>query len=188
MIYTKTGDDGTTSLVGGTRVEKCNPRLDAYGTADELNSHVGLLRSQGELCAQGAGCRVQDAGLEQVQNDLFVIGSVLACEEDKLDLLKPETWNLEQRTSELEAEIDRMTERLPRLHAFVLPSGHPAACEAHVCRTVCRRLEREMWKVGREAIPAQLFKYVNRLSDYFFVLARWLNLKTETEEQIWKNK
>lgn len=165
LIYTKTGDKGTTSLVGGTRVEKTHIRLDAYGTVDELNSFVGWL-----------ACEIEDAEtktfLSFVQNKLFAVGSYLATETESV---APKAASLisEDDISKIETEIDRRDEKLPKLNRFVLPGGSEAASRAHVCRSICRRAERMIYKVAEKyPVDERITTFVNRLSDYFFVLAR----------------
>ena len=192
MVYTKTGDKGTTSLVGGSRVKKCSPRVEAYGTADELNSHVGLLaemlRSEAEGLSVGVEARAEldslRAQLKQVQNSLFVLQTLLATEDEtlyaKLPQLKPET------ILEMEGWIDRMEERLPRLKSFVIAGGSVASAQAHVARTVCRRAERLAVKLAEEEkIEENLFKFLNRTSDYLFVVSRYILLLENKEEIFW---
>lgn len=169
-IYTRKGDDGTTSLANGQRISKTSPQLEAYGTIDELNSHVGLLISM---------MKEPPLFLNSVQNDLFAIGAILAgADPSQLPDITP-------RIAELETQIDDITSTLPPLHSFILPAGTQAACQAHICRTVTRRAER----LATKAYPhpkAPLLPYLNRLSDYFFVLARHINHLTSTPEQSWK--
>ena len=192
MVYTKTGDKGTTSLVGGSRVKKCSPRVEAYGTADELNSHVGLLaemlRSEAEGLSVGVEARAEldslRAQLKQVQNSLFVLQTLLATEDEtlyaKLPQLKPET------ILEMEGWIDRMEERLPRLKSFVIAGGSVASAQAHVARTVCRRAERLAVKLAEEEkIEENLLKFLNRTSDYLFVVSRYILLLENKEEIFW---
>lgn len=174
-IYTRKGDDGTTSLANGQRISKTSPKLEAYGTIDELNSHVGLLISMMKAYPHP----IPEEALVEIQNDLFVIGAILAgADPSQLPDITP-------RIAELETQIDHLTSTLPPLHSFILPAGTQAACQAHICRTVTRRAER----LATEAYPhpkAPLFPYLNRLSDYFFVLARHINHLTSTPEQSWK--
>ncbi len=177
-IYTKTGDRGETSLVGGKRVSKTDPRLEAYGTIDELNSHIGLLR-QLELS-------VSDLELLLfVQNKLFVVGSLLATEADcpfltqMKQIATPDIVRLEQRIDQIDAVI-------PKLNRFILPGGSVAAAEAHICRTVCRRAERAICEVANESeISTELLQFVNRLSDYLFILARFIVNSANLEEIFW---
>lgn len=178
-IYTRTGDAGTTSLVGGTRVSKASPRLEAYGTADELNSHLGLL-----LAWLPAADVTTRATLNAVQKALFCLGSELATEPDSK--YKPVPVEAEQ-VAALEAEIDRMEEQLPKHNKFILPAGTQAACQAHVARTVARRLERRMVEMADAGMPVSpvALKLVNRLSDYLFVLSRLLNVQSGAGEEYW---
>ncbi len=166
MIYTKTGDQGETSLANGQRVSKTDVRLEAYGTVDELNSYVGWLRA---CCDEQA-----DGQLRRIQNKLFNIGASLSC--------APGEWISPDDVHELEEWIDGIQAQLPPMHAFVLPSGNEAAGRCHICRTVCRRAERRM--IEADSCGEQERKYINRLSDYLFVLARYLvHLKGENEEK-----
>ena len=173
-IYTKTGDDGQTGLFDGTRVDKEDVRVAAYGDVDELNCHIGVLR------ALGVAQDVKDA-LIAIQRDLFEIGA---------DLATPggckSTEFLPQRIRELELGIDEIMDRLPPLHSFVLPGGSPASAQAHVLRTVCRRAERACWHAHRlYPYPPVLLVYLNRLSDWFFALARDLSDRDRAEERTW---
>jgi len=178
-IYTKTGDKGMTGLIGGSRVKKNDKRLEAYGTVDELNSFIGLLVAN-EL----------DSDLKEVlfgiQNNLFEIGSFLATD---FSSVKPESVLMlaENDIKVLENEIDRMNEKLPPLKNFILPGGNNISAICHICRTITRRAERNIQAVNN-LYPAvdYLPEYVNRLSDYFFVLARYVNLTFKTEEIYWK--
>lgn len=188
-IYTKTGDKGETSLLGGTRVRKSHPRLEAYGTVDELNSFVGVLRAH---LSQATHSEVSAlvSHLQRIQHELFIVGSHLACEDEEnrknLSTLKEEIITI------LEKEMDRMTASLPQLKNFILPGGAVTASSAHVCRTVCRRAERlSVNFIDSEELQfpqASLTqKYLNRLSDYFFVLARYLNSLDGQSDIIWKS-
>ena len=178
MIYTKTGDNGTTSLAGGERVLKTDLRITSYGTADELNSFVGLLRT--ELTAEAY--RVQDEALEFVQNRLFNLGAFLSDAEGE--------WITADDTRFLEQQMDAMTAELEPMHAFLLPAGDRAMCFCHVCRTITRRLERHMIALTTETEGqmGEAKRFVNRLSDYFFVLARWLGTKNGIKETKWRKK
>lgn len=177
-IYTKTGDQGKTGLIGGTRVSKSDLRLEAYGTVDELNAHIGL------LCAEGVSG--DQAGLlEIIQNDLFLLGSWLATDQTIADASKflPD----ESHISDLETAMDKMNEILPELKSFILPGGCKAASQAHICRTVSRRAERRIIAFSLEYNTDNLIlKFINRLSDYFFVLSRHLNHLEGIEEISWK--
>ena len=178
-IYTKTGDKGTTSLVGGTRVSKGCARLESYGTIDELNAHIGLLLT---YCTTKAD---RDF-LLRIQADMFTIGGYLATENPQQKTIH-HTQLLRQfadMVSAIEAEIDRIDSLLPPLHQFILPGGTRAACQAHVCRTVCRKAERCVVRLIEDGTPidSHLTSYLNRMSDYFFLLARKLNLDVHTAE------
>lgn len=177
-IYTKTGDDGSTSLFGGTRVQKNNIRINAYGTIDELNSVIGIAVS-GDLNDE---IKLE---LENIQNVLFQIGSELASPENVKS-------NIIKRTSEadiknLETLIDKFDEKLPPLKNFILPGGNNSAAQLHFARTICRRAERIIVELKEfELVSKNVLIYVNRLSDLLFVLARYQNLSRSTAEIIWK--
>lgn len=180
-LYTRTGDHGQTSLVGGERVSKCCDRLEAYGTIDELNSHIGLLRS---LLTDSA----DSALLLDVQNVLFVVGSHLATDTTATDL-RPQSIVTDAMIEALEQAIDRTDAALPRLHAFVLPGGTKAAAQAHIARTVCRRAERCILRVAAECpVDSRVTAYVNRLSDLLFALARKQNIDAHEAETLWLPK
>ena len=177
-IYTKTGDQGKTSLFGGTKVLKNNPRLNAYGTIDELNSFVGLIRDVTTL-------ETRRSLLLSIQENLFVIASILASESEKAKNMAPV---LEEHGIEaLEIEIDQMETELPPLKSFILPGGHVNVSYCHLARTVCRRAEREVIElsIGTLVAPA-IIMYLNRLSDYFFVLSRKVARELNVDEVIWK--
>ena len=177
-VYTKTGDAGTTSLVGGKRVDKACARLESYGTIDELNAQVGLLLTY-------VTEPFDKECLISVQNCLFVIGAQLATESDSPH--KPSTIITPDDVTNLEHEIDRASDGLPKWRGFTLPGGCRAAAFAHVCRTVCRRAERRILALNAsEKVEPQLLAYVNRLSDYFYILALRLNFLQGTEEILWK--
>ena len=163
-IYTKTGDMGTTSLLGGKRVSKSDQRIEAYGTLDELNSYIGLLRDQ----------KVNHDRKEilySIQNELFTLGSLLAADPDKPKLKLPEL--VEESILKIEKEIDYMDKFLPPMKHFILPGGNQAVSFCHIARTICRRSERMCIALAlNEPIPDLIIKYINRLSDYLFVLAR----------------
>lgn len=175
-IYTRTGDRGETSLFSGGRVGKDHARIEAYGTVDELSSVLGLLIC--EPLPPGVADR-----LREVQENLFVIGSVLADVEGRLDLAGG-GWDPEP----LERWIDQLDAELPELKSFILPGGSRAAAMAHVARTVCRRAERRVTTVAddAEAVPAGVLPYLNRLSDLLFTLARHLNARLGVSEQAWR--
>jgi cob(I)alamin adenosyltransferase len=175
-IYTRTGDDGTTALGNGKRVSKGSARVDAYGTVDETNAIVGLVR----IRTAHKTLKDLDAMLARIQNDLFDLGADLCCPDDGKKLDYEPLRIVENQTSRLEAEIDFLNNDLAPLRSFILPGGHPAAANLHLARTVSRRAERLMINLasqpGETVSPAAL-KYVNRLSDFFFVAARWVNHK-----------
>jgi cob(I)alamin adenosyltransferase len=176
-IYTKTGDQGQTSLFGGKRLSKSNLRIEAYGTVDELNSFLGLLRDS----LTNAEVREE---IRYAQNLLFTMGSQLATEPGK-NLAIPSIEDKE--VAVLEAAIDRMEKELPPLKNFILPGGHTTVSFCHVARTVCRRAERLIVALNlEEEVPDVLMQYLNRLSDYLFVLARKLGKDLGAEEVIWK--
>ncbi|MCS6835804.1 MAG: cob(I)yrinic acid a,c-diamide adenosyltransferase [Anaerolineae bacterium] len=179
-IYTKTGDQGETSLFAGGRVRKDHARVEAYGTVDELNSLLGLVRSY-ELPAQA------ETWLEAIQNTLFVIGADLATPMDS----HPK-WlvRLDERpTAALEQAIDQMDADLPRMTAFILPGGVTSAATLHVARTVCRRAERVCVALAAdEPINPLVIVYLNRLSDFLFTLARWVNLQAGETETKWLSR
>ena len=179
-VYTRTGDTGTTSLVGGVRVPKTHIRLEAYGTVDELNAHLGLLVTY--LTDEADACFVR-----QIQDTLFAIGSYLATDTSQTHL-KERSIITSAQVEALEHEIDRLDGRLPRLTAFVLPGGSRGAALCHICRTVCRRAERRILSLDSEAeVAPELQAYVNRLSDYLFVLSRKMNQDEKKGEIFWRN-
>ncbi len=179
-LYTKTGDAGTTSLVGGIRVPKTHVRLEAYGTVDELNACLGLLATY--LADEQDQCFVR-----RVQDTLFTLGSHLATEctqtpNARTNAVPPSL------VEHMEHEIDRLDSLLPRLTAFVLPGGSRGAAVCHLCRTVCRRAERRILALSQEAeIAPSCLAYVNRLSDYLFVLSRKMNQDEKKGEIFWQN-
>lgn len=181
-IYTRTGDKGTTRLVDGSCVEKFNPRVEAYGTVDELNSSLGIVRA---ALTPFAELQELDGILEKVQNELFNIGSLLATEKDEVFKLLPPIH--EEQVRFLEMQIDELTFQLPELRNFILPAGHPIAAALHVSRTSCRRSERRSAEIAvKDERYALALQYLNRLSDYLFVAARWVNMKTGHADVLWK--
>lgn len=183
-IYTKTGDKGTTALFGGTRVPKHHIRIDSYGTVDELNSHLGLMRDQ----------QVDEHSREiiiKIQDRLFTLGAILATDPEKAVLKNgKERLNIPRISSEdielLEQEIDTMNEELPPMTHFILPGGHQTVSVCHVARCVCRRAERlatALYEI--EPFEEQVLQYLNRLSDYLFVLARKLSHDLQVKEIKW---
>jgi cob(I)alamin adenosyltransferase len=179
-IYTRTGDDGTTSLFGGERVGKGNPRIDAYGTVDEANSVVGLARAH---LHNGPGAERLDPVLSDIQEELFVVGADLATPLDA----KPIVPRIkEHHVERLEDRIDTFDADLQPLKKFVLPGGCPAGASLHSARTVTRRAERLVVQAGTSApINEQAIVYLNRLSDLLFVLARWANKQAGIREDTW---
>ena len=167
-LYTKTGDDGTTGLFGGVRVDKDSERVEAYGTVDELNAVLGLVR------ASGAPAEIDEL-LEAIQNDLFAVGAEIACAPGKEVRLGCDPVG-DGRIAALEQAIDRADSALPALKNFVLPGGSPSAAALHHARTVCRRAERLLVRTGRSgSVRNELVIYLNRLSDLLFALARRAN-------------
>jgi len=178
-IYTKTGDKGTTSLVGGTRINKGALKIESYGTVDELNAWIGLLRDQ-EVNQNRREL------LKEIQDRLFTIGSDLASEPEQVRKKKiPDL--LEEDILLLEKEMDAMDTEIPPLRAFVLPGGHQSVSFTHLARTVCRRAERLVIRLSaEEEINTLIIKYLNRLSDYLFVLSRKMTQELGSEEVAWK--
>ena len=180
-IYTKTGDDGTTALFGAGRVPKDHLRIEAYGTIDELNSVLGAalaLHPQFEAVEQVLSL------LNRIQNELFVLGGDLAAPEETrypIPRITP------QHIHQLEVEIDALDTEIPVLKSFILPGGHPFAAQLHICRTLARRAERICVALHRvEPLSSPVIEYLNRLSDFFFTVARWVNQKSNTPEILWK--
>ncbi len=179
-IYTKKGDEGKTSLIGGTRVSKSHLRIESYGTIDELNSYIGWVRDLTDKIIE------QDL-LVDIQDRLFTIGSHLASDPETSKMKLPELR--EENVLVLENAMDLMEEVLPEMKSFVLPGGHPAVSCTHVARCVCRRAERLIVALNEEhAIDPLILKYLNRLSDYLFVLSRFITLQTGAKEIPWKAK
>lgn len=180
-IYTRTGDKGTTSLVGGVRVPKTHARLEAYGTIDELNSCIGWLITLTED-------EPSKQLLQYVQHKLFSIGSYLATDPEQTEI-RIESRISEDSITKLERAIDEINALLPELSGFILPGGSQAAAACHVCRTVCRRSERRILALEAgeksEVLDEKVKRFMNRLSDYLFVLSRKLNHLTQCEEIYW---
>jgi cob(I)alamin adenosyltransferase len=178
-IYTKTGDKGTTSLIGGTKVLKSDLRIEAYGTVDELNSYVGL-------CRDFITDESSKNNLREIQDRLFTIGSSLACDPEKETKMKIPDLK-EEDIQLLEREIDRMDKVLPEMKHFILPGGHITVSHIHIARCICRRAERCCVRLGeKEPENSTIIKYLNRLSDYLFVLARYAGHLLNAEEIPWK--
>jgi cob(I)alamin adenosyltransferase len=179
-IYTKTGDKGKTSLIGGTKVPKSHIRIESYGTIDELNSFIGLLSDHLEQAPV-------TSFLKEIQDRLFTIGSSLACDPDKEPLMKIPDLK-EEDIQLLEHSIDEMNEILPAMKNFILPGGHPAISAAHIARCVCRRAERVCVNMHEQEMFVEplVIKYLNRLSDYLFVFARYIGHILNVAEIPWK--
>ena len=177
-VYTKTGDKGETSLIGGTRVPKYHDRIEAYGTVDELISYIGLIRDQ----------KIDDKTISvliEIQDRLMTCASILATDCDNCDIKIPEITDKDINL--LETEIDNMEKDLPPLHSFILPGGHQTVSFCHIARNVCRRVERLSIKVQDQyGLNEKLIKYLNRLSDYLFVLSRKLSVDLKATNIEWK--
>jgi cob(I)alamin adenosyltransferase len=177
-IYTKTGDKGLTGLIGGTRVAKSHLRIETYGTVDELNSYIGLVRDQ-----------MVNAGRQQIlveiQDRLFTIGASLASDPEKSTRLLPDLSEMD--VERLERQMDAMDDELPELRQFVLPGGHPSVSHCHVARCICRRAERLVIRLSEESwVDGMIVKYLNRLSDYLFVLSRMMAQELDAEQIPWQ--
>ncbi|MGZ8509100.1 MAG: cob(I)yrinic acid a,c-diamide adenosyltransferase [Chitinophagaceae bacterium] len=179
-IYTKTGDKGITSLIGGTKVSKAHLRIEAYGTIDELNSYIGL-------CNDLLSDKNSSAILPEVQDRLFTIGAALACDPEKETKMKIPDLK-EEDIILLESEIDQMDEILPSMKSFILPGGHPVISHLHVARCICRRAERSCVRLKSQnnEVEPIIPKYLNRLSDYLFILARYAGHLMGVPEIPWK--
>ena len=182
-IYTKTGDKGETSLYGGTRVSKAAARVESYGTLDELNAFIGLAKA--EISDEKVSSQLQ-----KIQFDLFTVGSEAATPTDKMFLANGKSrldlLISEEEIMELERWMDNFDAELEPLQFFILPSGGKAAASVHVCRTVCRRAERSMVFLNEtEEVRPELIKYLNRLSDYLFILARYISKISGEKEDYW---
>ncbi len=172
-IYTRTGDSGRTSIVGGTRLPKDAPRIEAYGTVDELNSMLGVLAAHKDTCASRRDF------IRSIQNSLFNVGAYLAG--------APDSGVTEEHIAEIENDIDRMSRHLPALHSFILPGGCSLAAQAHLARTICRRAERRIVSCCDDiSVDASVLKLINRLSDWLFTFARMANLNAQVAEPTWR--
>ena len=179
-VYTRTGDKGMTSLVGGVRIKKSDIRLEAYGTVDELSAHLGMLVA---MMSDDEESRL----LIRVQNNLFNVCTHLATDQSQTPLY-PSAHLAEGEIELLEERIDVLMNLLPERQGFILPGGTPVAAQAHICRTVCRRAERRIAALAEVAqIGPEMQQYVNRLSDYLFVLAKIINFNEGKSEIIWEN-
>lgn len=179
-IYTKTGDAGSTGLIGGTKVPKNDLRIDAYGTVDELNSWIGLINDQINL-------EEFRNELKDIQDRLFTIGSALACDVEKEPKMKLPDLHVTD-INLLEVKIDEMTAQLPLMKSFILPGGHTTVSSIHICRTVCRRAERLVVDLLQHNffVDLKIIQYLNRLSDYLFTLGRYVAQKLKVQEIAWK--
>ena len=196
-VYTKTGDSGTTGLVGGSRIKKNDPRIHLYGEVDELNSFIGAalfdlkeLRTKTTTVMNRDSYEREILFLEDVQSSLFDLGSNLACELKERHNFKLPQLN-EALIDTMEEHIDRMDHVLPKLHNFILPGGQKAACSFHLCRTICRRIERQLVDFNDHnpgEAPDFSMQYLNRLSDYFFILSRFINHSEGVNEVNWVAK
>lgn len=185
-VYTRTGDRGETALVAGKRVPKDSPRIEAYGAIDELNSIVGLARVfNEENLDAGEAHRFLDEVLCRIQDELFDLGSELATPPE---FFQPGMYRVtESEIQRLEKLMDRCQEELEPLKSFILPGGGRVGAYLHQCRTVCRRAERDILRLAREEeVNPDVLKYVNRLSDLFFVLSRWIAKQTGEQEYLWQ--
>ncbi|MEI6555363.1 MAG: cob(I)yrinic acid a,c-diamide adenosyltransferase [Paludibacter sp.] len=178
-LYTKTGDNGETGLIGGTRVPKNDVRLEAYGTVDELNTFIGLLTT----------CEIPNEDLSfirTIQRNLFNVGANLATDREKVEL-NPDSIIKSENIEQIEQEIDRITANLPELQNFILPGGSKSGALCHVCRTISRRAERRLFEMNvLYRVDKQTLIYLNRLSDYFFALSRYFTRLSGVEEICWK--
>jgi cob(I)alamin adenosyltransferase len=180
-VYTRRGDEGETGLAGGQRIAKDAPRIEAYGTVDELNSCLGVARATAEEIGLMPFAQI----LLRVQHELFNLGSILATRPE--DVHPRQARITDGEIARLEQEMDKMNEGLAELRSFVLPGGCRLNAELHVCRTVCRRAERRVVSLARsEEVPPEAVKYLNRLSDALFVWSRWASAETGSPEMLWE--
>ena len=181
-IYTRTGDQGKTRLVGGGCVDKFNPRVEAYGTVDELNSYLGIIRN---LLTESKNSPLFNADLETLQNELFNVGSQLACEDAQISAQLPPIPM--DAVLNMEKKIDAMEAEMPALHQFILPGGTAVASHLHFARTLCRRAERRAAELNHSDPRFQdALIFLNRLSDFLFVAARWINFQNHHPDVPWK--
>ena len=179
-VYTKNGDKGNTQLLGGTNVSKDNNRLECYGTIDELNAHIGHIYDQGIDS-------VSKKIMLKIQNTLFDLGSNIAFDQKAENLSIPHLT--EEDVEKIEGSIDEMEKKLPQLTNFILPAGHPISSMCHIARTVCRRAERSLVRLMiDEKVEEINIKYLNRLSDFLFVLSRYILILNNKEEILWQKK
>ena len=187
-VYTRRGDSGKTDLVGGVRISKADIRLEAYGTVDELNSHLGLLAAMmAERSASDNVLAEEREEIISIQNNLFRVCTHLATDQSQTELY-PSAHLPEEASKKLEKAIDSLNAQLPEPQGFILPGGTVIAAQTHVCRTVCRRAERHIAALAETAIVgAEIIQYMNRLSDYLFILAKIINFNAGQKEIIWQN-
>ncbi|MBT6324492.1 MAG: cob(I)yrinic acid a,c-diamide adenosyltransferase [Bdellovibrionales bacterium] len=186
-VYTKTGDQGKTALVGGTRLLKSDSKIDLYGEVDELNSSIGMIRAYITSSKEKESLSSTEGQLTSLQSTLFSLGSYLACEPEKRT-----DFNIlgisQKDILDLEIQIDNMVKELPELKKFILPAGELSAVQTHLARTICRRIERKMVLMNENDkgyLESNTLIFINRLSDYFFTTARYLNFKLGHEESEW---
>lgn len=180
-VYTRTGDQGKTSLVGGVRIAKSDIRLEAYGTVDELSAQLGMLAA---MLVKGEDYEA----IIGIQNNLFAVCTHLATDQSQTPLY-PSANLPQQEVERMERLIDNIMAELPERQGFILPGGCQQACQAHICRTVCRRAERRIAQLAEKAVVGdEIVRYVNRLSDYLFVLAKKLNHQQGVSEQTWQSR
>ena len=186
-IYTKTGDQGQTALVGGTRLPKSDTRIDLYGEVDELNSSIGIIRAYITIGKHKESLSTAEDQLSSLQSNLFSLGSYLACEPNKrirFNILGISDKDI----SDLEIQIDNMVKELPVLKKFILPSGELSAAQTHIARAICRRVERKMVFLqdsNKDFLEDNALIFINRLSDYLFTVARYINFKLGYQESEW---
>ena len=187
-VYTRRGDSGKTDLVGGVRISKADVRIEAYGTVDELSAHLGLLAAMmAERSAESATMVTLREEIIAIQNTLFNVCTHLATDQSQTQLY-PSAHLPEGATERLEKAIDTMREQLPEPQGFILPGGTVVAAQAHVCRTVCRRAERCIATLAQKAIVGtEIMTYINRLSDFLFILTKIVNFNAGQSEILWKN-
>lgn len=184
-VYTRTGDKGETGLVGGRRLPKTHPRIEAYGTVDELNSLIGIVRSHNDAKAPGVRRDKFELILEAIQHKLFDLGAELATYPG--DEYEGQITVAEDDARWLEDVIDAMNDDLPKLFSFILPGGSPMNAALHQARTVCRRAERDVLRLAaEEVVSPQVTAYLNRLSDALFVFGRWVSATLDEKEILWE--
>jgi cob(I)alamin adenosyltransferase len=180
-VYTKTGDEGTTSLIGGERVSKCDPRVEAYGTVDELSAHLALLEDLMRADERLAGLADM---FSDIQCDLMTVEAMLAVGRGGEGKVAPLP---DSAIARLERQIDKMSEGLPPVEGFVLPGGHQVVSLCHLCRTVCRRAERRVYAITQHSVPPQAGRYLNRLSDWLYTAGRKAVVIMSVKERFWNS-